>query len=190
MRLPTLRLPTLRLPTLRRTDAVARSAAVVMVACAAVHVAGALQRWIPPLSLLTIGVSTVCLHCVHHLWTAPRVVDWVWVTLGSVAMLVLHLFMLAQPAGSGHPHAALPTSGGSPLDLLTTLGLALPLVGLALAWWGLGPVPAGPLRGGTAGGDLRGGPARGDIRGGTARGDSLRVGVALDDHRTDRRRDR
>lgn len=152
-----------------------------MVACAAVHVAGALQHWIPTLSLLTIGVSAVCLHCVHHLWTAPRVGDWVWVTPGSVAMLVLHLFMLAQPAGSGHPHTALPAGGGSPLDLLTTLGLALPLVGLALAWWGLGP----------ARGDIRGGQARGEsLRGGTARGDSLRVRVALDDHRADRRRDR
>jgi hypothetical protein len=180
--LPTLHLPTQHVPALRRTDAVARSAAVVMVACAAVHVAGALQHWSPALSLLTIGVAAVCLHCVHQLWTAPRVVDWVWVTLGSAAMLVLHLFMLAQPAGSGHPHAALPTSGGSPLDLLTTLGLALPLVGLGLAWWGLGSVRAGSLRNGS----LR----NGSLRGGTARGDSLRVGVALDDHRADRRRDR
>ena len=187
MHLPTLRLPTLRLPTLRRTDAVARSAAGVMVACAAVHVAGALQHWTPALSLLTIGVAAVCLHCVHPLWTAPRVADWVWVTLGSAAMLVLHLFMLAQPAGSGHPHVALPTGGGSPLDLLTTLGLAFPLVGLVLAWWGLGSVRAGSRRGGSRRGGSRRGGSR---RGGTARGDSFRVGVTLDDHRADRRRDR
>jgi hypothetical protein len=149
------------LPTLR-PDAVARSAAVVMVACAAMHATGAVQHWALALSLPMLGVAAVCLHCVHHLWVAPRVVDWVWVTLGSAAMLVLHLVMLAQPTGFGHAHVASPSAGAIPVDPLTALGLALPLVGLALAWWGLGPV----------------------------RGGSFRVGVAVDDDRADRRRDR
>ena len=129
----------MHLPLGRRPDlSVARPAAVVMIACAAVHVVGAMRHWSPGLSLLTIAVALGCLHCVHHLWTAPRVADWVWVTLGSAAMLALHLIMLAGPAGSGHSHATVTPTVAASLDPLTTLGLALPLVGLALAWRALG----------------------------------------------------
>ncbi len=120
----------------------ARAAAVVMVACAVVHATGAVQHWSPGLSLLTIGVA-----------------DWVWVTVGSAAMLGLHLVMLAAPAAaSGHAHLTAAT--GPPMDpltdSLTVLGLVLPVVGLALAWWAIG---------------------------------SLGVGIPVDDHRPDRRRD-
>ena len=144
---------------LRRPHAlVARPAAVVMIACAAVHVIGAVQHWSPVLSLATIAVAGMCLRCVPHLWVSPRVDDWVWVTLGSAAMLVLHLIMLVQPIGSGHAHAADPLPVDSTVDTLTVLGLVLPLLGLVLAWWALG---ARPYR-------------------------SLGVGVPIDDHRADR----
>lgn len=125
-------------PTLRRPyQAVARPAAVTMVGCAAVHAVCAVQHWTPGLSLLAIGVALACLHCVPGLWTTPRVRDWVWVTLGSAAMLVLHLGMLAAPTGSrGHAHPTV--AAGPPLDPLTVLGLVLPVVGLALAWCALG----------------------------------------------------
>jgi hypothetical protein len=146
-------------PLSRRPQvAVARPAAVVMVACASVHAAGAVLHWSPGLSLLTLAVAAVCLHCVPHLWRAPRTVDWVWVTVGSAAMLALHLFMLAQPAGAGHVHAAATLTPSSSLDALTVLGLVLPLIGFGLAWWALG---ARPHR-------------------------SLGVGVPVDDHRADR----
>lgn len=129
-----------------------------MVACALVHAVCAVQHWSPGLSVVTIAVAVACLHCVPHLWRAPRTVDWVWVTLGSVAMLVLHLIMLAGPGGAGHTHGAvIPTAGGS-LDALSMLGLVLPLVGLGLAWWALGTRPA----------------------------NLLGVGIPVDDHRPDR----
>ena len=129
-----------------------------MVACALVHAVGAVRHWSLGLSMLTIAVALFCLHCVPHLWRAPRVVDWVWVTLGSAAMLALHLIMLAQPAAGGHVHgtATLTASGG--LDGLAVAGLILPLIGLGLAWWALGTRPA----------------------------ISLGVGVPVHDHRTDR----
>ena len=139
-----------------------------MVACAAVHAVGAVRHWSPALSLLTIGVALACLHCVHHLWIAPRVADWVWVTLGSVAMLVLHLVMLAQPAGAEHHHGPAQLGTGLPVDPLTLLGLILPAMGLALAWWALG----------RAGGRV-------DLGG----AGSLGVGVPVDDHRSDRGHD-
>ncbi len=136
----------------------ARSTAVVMVACAAVHIVCAVQHWSPALSVLTIGVALTCLRCLPGLWMSARVADWVWVTLGSAAMLILHLIMLAQPAGSGHGHDSATAIGTVHLDPLTMLGLVLPIVGLALAWWALG----------------------------APRTRSLRVGVPLDDHRPDR----
>jgi hypothetical protein len=98
--------------------------------------------------------------CVSGLWTGPRVADWVWVTLGSAAMLILHVTMLAEPAAPGstaHPHGP-PVIDAAPLGVLAALGLALPLAGLALAWFALG-------------------------------GRSLRVGIAVHDQRADRRPD-
>lgn len=149
----------MHLPLGRRPDlSVARPAAVVMIACAAVHVVGAVRHWSLGLSLLTIAVALGCLHCVHHLWTAPRVADWVWVTLGSAAMLALHLIMLAGAAGSGHAHHPVAPAGGTGLDPVTVVGLLLPLLGLALAWCALS----------------------------TARIGSLGVGVPVDDHRAHR----
>lgn len=139
----------------------ARPAAAVMVACALVHTVGAAQHWSAELSVLTIAVALTCLQCVHHLWCAPRTVDWVWVTLGSAAMLVLHLIMLAQPAGSGHRHAAATPVASSSLDALSVLGLVLPLIGFALAWRALGTAPDR----------------------------SFGVGVPVDDHRPNRRLD-
>ena len=109
-----------------------------MVACGVVHIACAIQHWSPALSMLTVAVALACLQCVPHLWRAPRIIDWVWVTLGGAAMLALHLIMLAGPAGSGHSHATVTPTAAASLDPLTTLGLALPLVGLALAWRALG----------------------------------------------------
>lgn len=129
-----------------------------MVTCAVVHVLCAVQHWAPALSVLTIAVSLGCLHCVPHLWRGPRTVDWVWVTLASAAMLGLHLIMLAGPAGSGHSHATVTSTAAASPDLLTILGLALPLVGLALAWRALG----------------------------SPRTRSLGVGVPVDDHRPHR----
>jgi len=164
------------LPLPRRPDVIAgRPAAVVMVACALVHAAGAVEHWAPALSVLTIAVAVVCLHCVPHLWRAPRTVDWVWVTLGSAAMLVLHLIMLAQPAAPGHAHGrtALTTSGS--LDALTVLGLMLPVVGLVLAWWALGVRPRRSPGAGAAAGSPGARPAG-----------SLGVGVPADDDRPDR----
>jgi hypothetical protein len=151
-------------PTLTRRPAVvvARPAAMVMVACASVHAVCAVRHWSPGLSVLTLAVAVVCLHCVPHLWRAPRTVDWVWVTLGSAAMLILHLIMLAEPAGAGHLHAAATPATSSSLDALTVLGLALPLIGFALAWWALG---ARPTR-------------------------SFGIGVPVDEHRPDRRQHR
>lgn len=137
---------------------VARPAAAVMAACALVHAVDAVRHWLPGLSVLTIAVALGCLHCVPHLWRAPRTADWVWATLGSAAMLVLHLIMLAGPGGAGHAHTAVARTVSGSLDALTVLGLVLPLVGLGLAWWALGTRPAG----------------------------SLGVGVPVDDHRPDR----
>ena len=145
-----------------------------MLTCALVHVVGAVEHWAPALSVLTIAVAVVCLHCVPHLWRAPRTVDWVWVTLGSAAMLVLHLIMLAQPAGSGHAHstAVLPTSGD--LDALTVPGLLLPVAGLVTAWWALGARPRH-----TPGAWPTGSP-------GAQPAGSLGVDVPADDDRPDR----
>jgi hypothetical protein len=147
-------------PTLPRRPevTVARPAAVVMVACALVHTVGAAQHWSAGLSVLTIAVALACLHCVPHLWRAPRTVDWVWVTLGGAAMLALHLIMLAQPAGAGHAHGAATPAGSSSLGALSVLGLVLPLIGFGLAWWALGVQPHR----------------------------SFGVGVPVDDHRSDR----
>lgn len=146
-------------PLPHRPDALlARPAAVVMVACALVHGWCAVRHWSPVLSVLTIVVALACLHCMPHLWRAPRTVDWVWVTLGSAAMLALQLIMLAEPPGPGHRHGAATITAGSSLDALTALGLLLPLFGFGLAWWALG---ARPHR-------------------------SLGVGVPVDDHRADR----
>lgn len=156
----------MHLPLPPRPDVLlARPAATVMVGCAVVHGWCAVRHWTPALSVLTIAVALACLHCVRHLWRSPRTVDWVWVTLGSAAMLVVHVLSLTQPAGPGHVHAAagLPATGG--LDALSVLGLVLPLLGLAAAWWAL----AGRA---------------------TRAGDLLGVGVAVDDHRPDRRRHR
>lgn len=128
----------LPLPLPRRPDVLlARPAAVVMAGCAAVHGWCAVRHWAPALSMLTITVALACLLCGPHLWRAPRTADWVLVTVGSAAMLALHLLSLAAPAGGGHAHAgaALPASGG--LDTLSTVGLILPLLGLASAWWAL-----------------------------------------------------
>lgn len=146
----------MHLPLPRRPDvAVARPAAAIMVACALVHAVGAVEHWIPLLSVPTIAVALVCLHCVPHLWRAPRTVDWVWVTLGSAAMLVLHLIMLAQPAGRGHAHATVTPTAGTGLDTLSVLGILLPLLGLALAWWALGARPDRSLGVGVPGDDHR-----------------------------------
>lgn len=147
---------------LRPEVLLARPAAVVMVGCALVHVWCAVRHWAPALSVLTIAVALACLHCVPHLWRAPRTADWVWVTLGSAAMLVVHLLSLVQPTGGGHAHAApgLPATGG--LDALSALGLVLPALGLAVAWWAL----AGR---------------------GSRAADLLGVGVPIHDQRPDRR---
>lgn len=109
-----------------------------MAACALVHMLGAVQHWSPGLSVPTIAVALVCLHCVPHLWTAPRTADWVWVTLGSAAMLALHLLMVTHPAGPAHGHGTAAVATASSLDTLTVLGLILPLLGLGSAWFGLG----------------------------------------------------
>lgn len=153
----------MHLPLPRRPDVIVeRPAAMIMVACALVHAVGAVEHWAPALSVLTIAVAVMCLLCVPHLWRAPRTVDWVWVTLGSAAMLVLHLIMLAQPAGAGHAHAAATVATSNSLDALSVLGLALPLMGFGLAWWALGARPHRSLGVGVPADDDR--PDRGQHR--------------------------
>jgi hypothetical protein len=163
------------LPLPRRPDViVGRPAAMIMVACALVHAVGALEHWAPVLSVLTIAVAVVCLLCVPHLWRAPRTVDWVWVTLGSAAMLVLHLIMLAEPAGTGHAHSTAALTNTGSLDALSVLGLALPLMGFGLAWWALGARPR------------HSSGARPSNSPGARPAGSLGVGVPADDDRPDR----
>lgn len=130
------------------TDPIGRVAAAAMVACGIVHVAAAFDHWTmsPVLSGLTAVVALTCLHCVAGLWRRPGRAEWVWVTLGSGAMLVLHLAMIvtmAAPSGGGHAHrhtvsTGIATAADTGADALTILGLLLPLLGLGLAWWALG----------------------------------------------------
>ena len=69
------------------------------------------------LAAVTLVVALACLHCVPALWREPRRVDWVRLSIGSVAMACLHLAMIVTmsgPTGGGHgQHAAAGLAGAA-----------------------------------------------------------------------------
>jgi uncharacterized membrane protein len=124
-----------------------------MILCGIVHAATAVEHWAasPMLAAVTLVVALACLHCVPALWREPRRVDWVRLSIGSVAMACLHLAMIVTmsgPTGGGHgQHAAAGLAGAAAVSgAATLLGLLLPVLCLGLAWWALGRLmPSFPL---------------------------------------------
>ena len=121
---------------------IGRVTALALVVCGLVHLAGAIEHWqtTPFLAVMTALVAVSCAHCVPALWNGPGAATWTWVTLGSGAMLSLHLAMMVEmqgmqaTVGTHHHMVSLGDPARDWVGPMLITGLLLPVACLALVW--------------------------------------------------------